>query len=124
MQSGMRFCKNCHRAIPETTRIDAIFCSPRCGWRYRNKLKREKRAEDIKNQPFNLIEKNYGIIKFLYQNNRTVVSRLTLIEIGFDPDIHSGMKNFIPEDHITDIMIREYILSLDDELVTIKKQKL
>ena len=70
------------------------------------------------------IEKNYGIIKFLYQNNRTVVSRQTLIEIGFDPDIYSGMKNFIPEDHITDIMIREYILSLDDELVTIKKQKL
>ena len=123
MQSGMRFCKNCHRVIPETTRIDAIFCSPRCGWRYRNKLKREKRAEDIKNQSMDPIEKNYGIINFLYQNNSNVVSRQTLREIGFDPDACSGIRDFSWENHRTEIMIRDYILILDDdELLTIKKQ--
>ena len=123
MQSGMRLCKNCHRPIPETTRIDAIFCSPRCGWRYRNKLNREKRAEDIKNQPMDPTEKNYGIINFLYQNNSNVVSQQTLRDMDFDPDIHSGMRHLDRENHRTEFMIREYVLTLEsDELVTIKKR--
>ncbi len=123
INSDPRLCENCHRPIPETTRIDAIFCSSRCGWRYRNKIKREKRAEDIKNHPMDPIEKNYGIINFLYQNNSNVVSRQTLREIGFDPDVCSGMRNFSRENHRTEIMIRDYILILDDnELLTIKKQ--
>ncbi len=119
----MILCKNCHQPIPEKTRIDAIFCSSRCGWQYRNKLIREKRVEDIKNQPFDPIEKNYGIIKFLFQNNRTVVSQQTLSEIGFDPDLHSGMRNHDRENQRTEFLIREYVLILaSDELVTIKKR--
>ncbi len=119
----MKLCKNCPRLISEKTRIDAIFCSSRCGWQYRNKLKREKRVEDIRNQSFDPVETNYGIIKFLYQNNRTVVTRQTLLEIGFDPELCSGMRDFSTEDNRTEIMIRDYILILDDdELLTIKKQ--
>ena len=123
INSDPRLCENCNRAIPDTTRIDAIFCSSRCGWQYRNKLKREKRAEDIKNQPFDPIEKNYEIIKFLFQNNRTVVSQQALWEIGFDPEVHSGMRDFDRENHRTEFLIREYILILDsDESVTIKNR--
>ncbi len=117
-----RLCENCPKPIPETKRIDAIFCSSRCDWQYRNKLEREKRAEDVKNKPFDPIEKNYGIIKFLFQNNSTVVSQQTLREMDFDPDIHSGMRHLDRENHRTEFLIRDYVLTLDnDELVTIKK---
>ncbi len=123
INSDPRLCENCPRPIPETTRIDAIYCSPRCGWRYRNKLKREKKAEDIKHQSFDPTEKNYGIINFLYQNNSNVVSQQTLREMDFDPDIHSGMRHLDQDNHRTEFMIREYVLILDsDELLTIKKR--
>ena len=123
MNSKERICKNCQKPIPETMRIDAVFCSARCGWRYRNKVKSEERLEARKSATPNPIEKNYGIIKFLFQNNRTDVSRETLREIGFDPDVHSGMRNINHEDQRTEFRIREYILTLGkDELITINKQ--
>lgn len=124
MHSKERICKNCQDPIPETVRIDAVFCSARCGWRYRNKVNREKRLEARKSATPDPIEKNYGIIKFLFQNNRTVVSRKTLHEIGFDPDVHSGMGKINHENQMTEFMIREYILTLGkDELITINKHR-
>jgi predicted nucleic acid-binding Zn ribbon protein len=43
-----RLCKNCRRVIPETMRIDAVFCSAKCGWTYRNQKKRKEYVEKQK----------------------------------------------------------------------------
>ena len=59
-----RSCKKCKKTIPETTRIDAVYCSAKCGWSYRNEKKRQYLAEKKKiHQPFT---ENIRIINDLF----------------------------------------------------------
>ncbi len=39
---GDRFCKynKCGKLIPETRRKDAIYCTDKCRWTYRNKVEK------------------------------------------------------------------------------------
>jgi len=41
-----RKCKNCGNPIPLQRRIDAKYCSTRCGWRYRNRLGSKEGQDD------------------------------------------------------------------------------
>ncbi len=117
-----RLCKNCQGPITETTRIDAIFCSPKCGWTHRNRIKREEHLKAINTRLQDPTEKNYRIIKFLHENNQTAISRDALIGIGFNPEIHSGMRKFDRDCDTSEFMIKDFVLTLGpDEIITIQK---
>ena len=68
-------CENCNPPIPETKRMDAIFCSSKCGWRYRNFENQKKRAEQKRDLNSDPLEENYGIINDLYLRNCNVILR-------------------------------------------------
>ncbi len=120
-----RLCKNCHDPIPETKRIDAVFCSARCGWTHRNRINREERIKAKYARLQNPIDKNYGIIQSLYENNQTAISRDTLIGMGFDPEKHNGSRIIQFKPFTMEFIIKDFVLTLGpDEIITIKKRVL
>jgi len=40
--SGGRLCQECRFPIPARRRRHSLYCSPRCGWRYRQRRRRER----------------------------------------------------------------------------------
>ncbi len=118
--NGDGLCKNCRNPIPETKRIDAVFCSPKCGWRYRNLLAREKRIEKIKNLKNDPVEQNFQIIDDLYQRGIVVISQKSMIEIGFNPNAYSNLIDYDEEKGITEFEIKDYMLTLATDKITIK----
>ena len=118
-----RLCKNCQDPIPETKRIDAVFCSARCGWTRRNRIKREERLKAINTMLQDPIEKNYGIIQSLYKNNQTAISRGALIGMGFDPEKHNSSRIIQLIPFTMEFLIKDFELTLGpDKIITIKKR--
>lgn len=75
--------------IPDSIRADAVFCSQKCGWQYRNR----KKATETKE--FQKIERdlytNYRIIKDMLQKDISEISKDTAIVLGFNLSCHTGI---------------------------------
>ena len=61
------------------------------------------------------------MVDFLYQRGVSVISQQALIEFRFNPEAYSGLKDIDEENGITEFKIRDYILTLNNDRVTIKQ---
>lgn len=84
MKKESRYCKWDGEPIPEEKRIDAVYCSPECGWKYRNEKNRERKPV-IQNTD-DRRETNIMIIKDLMTRRINEIPTKSLEDIGFDFD--------------------------------------
>ncbi len=84
MKKEPRFCKWDMKPIPDEKRIDAKYCSSRCGWKYRNEKNRERKPV-IKNTDVRR-ESNIMIINDLITRGIYEIPTKSLEDIGFDFD--------------------------------------
>jgi len=103
-------CQNCKELIPKTRKKGSIFCSPKCGWTYRNNKKALIRARLRAAEP--ALYKNYDIVKYLYRNNRCDISEETAQELGIDFNAHMGMVDLDNENGTTTFRLFEYTLTI------------
>lgn len=113
-----KLCKHCGQPIPESKRTDAVYCSPECGWRDRNrknaKLNKEKKIIDRR------FKKNHNIIKDLVEREFFDVSKETLIAMGFDPKYYTGIGEYDPVNKTTEYKIFEYSFVIYGERCKLK----
>ena len=84
MKKDPRFCKWDNKPIPEEKRIDAIYCSSKCGWKYRNEKNRERKPViKITNDRR---DENILIIKDLMSRGIYEIPMKSLEDNGFDFD--------------------------------------
>ena len=84
MKKEPRFCKWDMKPIPEEKRIGAIYCSPECGWKYRNERNRRKKPVIEKTDVRR--ETNIRIIKDLMSREIYEIPTKSLEDNGFDFD--------------------------------------
>lgn len=104
MKKEPRFCKWDNRPIPEEKRIDAIFCSPKCGWKYRNDRNRKKKP--VIEITDGRRETNIIIIMDLMSRGIYEIPMKSLEDIRFDFNCYDRYGEFDKENQTT-----EYILS-------------
>jgi hypothetical protein len=80
--------------IPETRRSDAIYCCDSCGWKYRNKKIKKENTE--KREAADPLEKNYKIMKDLYERGFNDLSKESLKVLGFDFKTYTGIAEIDP----------------------------
>lgn len=114
-----RLCKYDNKPIPEGKRAGAIFCSPECGWRYRNRKNAEHQKE--KKITDRRLKKNHNIIKDLVERGFVDVSKETLIILGFDPNYYTGIGEYNSEKRTTEYKIFEYSFIIQNERCRLKK---
>ncbi len=84
MKKEPRFCKWDMKPIPEEKRTGAIYCSPECGWKYRNERNRRKKPVIEKTDVRR--ETNIRIIKDLMSREIYEIPTKSLEDNGFDFD--------------------------------------
>ncbi len=103
MNREPRFCKWDGEPISEHKRIDAIFCSPECGWKYRNERNRERKPV-IKNTD-DRREKNIMIIKDLMTRGINEIPIKSLEDNGFDFDRYDRFGEIDKEEGTMEFII-------------------
>jgi hypothetical protein len=117
---GIRYCKNNpDHPIPESTRTDAVFCSQRCGWQYRNRKKATKTEE------FQKIERdlytNYRIIKDMLRKDISEISKDTAIVLGFNLSCHTGILDIDNLNGTAEFELFDYSYIITGERIKFKK---
>ena len=92
MKREPRFCKWDGEPIPEEKRIDAIYCSRKCGWNYRNEKNRERKPDIINTDDPREI--NIMIIKDLMTRGINEIMITSLTDFGFDFDCYDKIGDF------------------------------
>ena len=119
-----RKCKRpgCIKTVDQAKRSDADFCSPKCGWTFRNKQRMEANKE--KRLHSRKLDKNHNIIKDLYSRGKIDVSNEALELLGFDFEYCTGIEQFNQQNGITKFKLFEFIITTDDLRSRILKSEL
>lgn len=114
-----KYCKYCNEPIPQSRKVDAIFCSDRCGWTYRNRnrLKLDKEKKEIDRQ----LSNNYKIVKSLHDKGITRIFKENLAKLGFNPDYYTEFTDMDPYTKASEVKIFDFIVKTEDNLCFIKK---
>jgi predicted nucleic acid-binding Zn ribbon protein len=118
MKREPRFCKWDNKPIPEDKRSDAQYCSPECGWKYRNDQKRRRRVASMKSDPRR--ETNIKIIKDLMSREIHEIPMKTLDDIGFDFDSYDRFGEFDENNGTTEYIISNVSFTIIGENVKLK----
>ena len=118
MKKEPKYCKWCGKPIPEEMRIDAIYCSRKCGWTCRNEKNRERKLI-IKNTD-DRHEKNIMIIKDLMIRGINEIPTKSLEDIGFDFDCYDRFGEIDQEKRTTEFIISTVSFTIIDENVKFK----
>lgn len=114
-----KLCKHCGQPIFLSKRTDALFCSAKCGWRYRN---RENAMEDKGMRPIDRrLVKNRKIIKDLFRRGKLDVSIESLELLGFDFDLYTKFVDKSYETKISVVNVYEYQIKIQGSRCQIKK---
>lgn len=111
-------CKHCNFPIPRSKRTDSIYCTPKCGWRDRNRKNAEHQKE--KKVIDRGLKKNYNIIKDLVERGFVDVSKETMIILGFDMNYYTGIGEYNSEKRTTEYKIFEFSYIIHNERCKLK----
>ena len=114
-----RICKYDTKPIPKEKRSDAVYCRPWCGWTDRNK-KKAKENQGKKKLKYKF-EKDYRIIRDLYERGIVVVSVKTLKEIGFDFNSYTRIGKVDYEKGTTEYELIDMVYVLTGDICKLKK---
>lgn len=117
----IKYCKRkgCGKPIDAKKRSDSIYCSPECGWRDRNEKKRKNNTE--KREAAGPLEKNYKIMKNLYERGFNELSKESLLVSGFDFETYTGIAEMDVMNNTTEYKLFEFFFKIDGDKVIIKK---
>ncbi|MFC2080437.1 hypothetical protein ACFLRQ_03075 [Bacteroidota bacterium] len=107
----------CNNPVPETRKAGSFYCCDPCGWKQRNhdnrvKLK-ERRLHEKK------LNKNYKIIKELFDKRIYDVSSEALLVLEFDIKYCTGIKEVTGNKTV--INLYEFVITYQGDRYKIKK---
>ena len=120
MKKEPRYCKWDGKLIPDDKRIDAIFCSPKCGWSYRNEKKRQRKPVPEKIDARR--ETNIMIIKGLMSREIYEIPMKSLDDFGFDFDCYDKIGEFDIATTGTQFFISTFSFTITGTIVKFKNQ--
>ena len=108
-----RHCKRggCPHTIDEEKRSDAVYHSPECGWKDRNRKKRQENK--VKREIQRKLDRNNAIIKDLYKQAKLDVSTEILEVMGFDFEFYTNVVK-------TDLTTKTSVVKLYEFQLTFK----
>jgi hypothetical protein len=118
MNRAPRFCKWDMKPIPEDVRFDALYCSPKCGWKYRNE--RNRRKKPVIEKTDDRRETNIRIIKDLMSREIYEIPMKSLEDNGFDFDCYDRFGEVDQEKRTAEFIISTVSFTIIDENVKFK----
>lgn len=115
----VRLCKYDSIPIPKEKRSDAVYHSPECGWKDRNRKKRQENK--VKREIQRKLDRNNAIIKDLYKRAKLDVSIESLELLGFDFDIYTNFVTKSFETKTSVVKVYEYQITIQGPRCQIKK---
>jgi hypothetical protein len=113
-----KVCKNCGNEYTGR-RFGSLFCTSKCGWTYRNRMKKEN--YNIRESEIKKLAKNAKILENFYNKDKKQIPINVLEFIGFDFDLCTTPVKYDKENGHGYYKMLDYwvILILDKQLVEI-----
>ena len=118
MENETRYCKWDGEPIPEEMRIDAVYCSRRCGWKFRNDKNRKRKP--TMNFTDSHRETNIMIINDLINREIYEIPMKSLVDIKFDFNCYDRYGEFDKENETTEYILSSLSFTIKGENVILK----
>jgi len=116
---GPKYCRYCRKLIPKTRKRGSFYCTNKCGYTFRNKIKASERKKLQELEP--ALYKNRKVVKDLVRMGILDVTFETAKELGMDFNAHMGVINFDQEKKTTKFRLFNYSFTICDNRIKIKK---
>jgi hypothetical protein len=118
----IRYCKNNpEHLIPESARTDSVFCSKKCGWTFRNRVKLNANKDLHNIEPG--LYRSHKILKDLVCRGISDISKETALVIGLDVNCYTGIIKIDSVNKTTEFKLFEFSFTIDGDRIKIKKLK-
>lgn len=117
-----KYCKNNpDHIIPESRRTDAIFCTIKCGYTFRNRKNALEKKNMQKNEPG--LYKNLKVLKDLVGKGLSDISKETAKVLEFDFNCFTGIIKIDQELKTIEYKLFDFSYTIYGDRIKIKKIK-